>query len=75
VESENKGSWIRAAGRRAIIVASLIAIVSLLWVVLFVYTNLPTFALAVIALVSVVLLSVATAWAAVALPGRGSGAN
>jgi hypothetical protein len=61
-----------AASRRAVLVAALIAIVTLFWVALLVYTNLPTMAMAGIALVSLLLLSVATAWAAMAVPGRRS---
>lgn len=70
VESENKRSWINTAGRRTIVVASLIAVVTLFWVVLLVYTNLPVIALAGIALISILLLSVASAWAAAAIPRR-----
>jgi len=70
VASEKNGSWISTAGRRTIIVASLIAVVTLFWVILLVYTNLPTIALAGIALVSILLLSVASAWAAAAIPRR-----
>jgi len=75
VESENNTSWAGTARRRSIIVAALIAIVTLLWVVLVLYTNLPTIALAGVALISLLLLSTATAWAAVAIPRRGSGAD
>jgi len=73
VESEKKGSWISTAGRRMIIVASLIAVVTLLWVLLLLYTNLPGIALGAFALVGVALLSVASAWAAAAIPRRRSG--
>lgn len=55
-----------------IVVAALIAIVTLVWVALLMYTNLPTMVLGAIALVSLVLLSVATAWAAIAAPNRSS---
>jgi hypothetical protein len=75
VEPENKASWVGTAGRRTIIVASLIAVVTLFWVVLLVYTNLPAIALAGIALLSILLLSVATAWAAIAVPRRDSTSN
>ena len=70
--SEKNESWIGTAGRRTIIVASLIAVVTLFWVVLVVYTNLPILVLAGIALISLLLLSVATAWAAAAIPRRRS---
>ena len=70
---EKNRSWIMTAGRRTIIVVSLIAVVTLFWVVLLVYTNLPTIVLAGIALVSILLLSVATAWASAAIPQRRSG--
>jgi len=75
VKSENNGSWVGTARRRSIIVAALIAIVTLFWVVLLLYTNLPTLALAGVALVCLVLLSVATAWAAIAVPRRRSGSD
>jgi uncharacterized membrane protein YgcG len=72
VASEKNESWIGTAGRRTIIVACLIAIVTLFWVVLLVYTNLPMIVLAGIALISLLLLSVAAAWAAAAIPSRRS---
>jgi len=72
VESENNVSWVGTARRRMIVVAALIAVVTLVWVALLMYTNLPTIALGAIALVSLVLLSVATAWAAIAAPNRSS---
>lgn len=75
MESKNNVSWIGTAGRRTIIVASLIAVVTLFWVALLVYTNLPTVALVGIALISLLLLSIATAWAAIAVPARRSGSN
>ncbi len=73
--SENNQSWVGTVRNRMIVLACLIAVVTLLWVVLLLYTNLPTIALAGIALVSLVLLSVATAWAAIAAPNRGSGSG
>lgn len=75
MKSENNGSWVGTARRRSIIVAALIAIVTLFWVVLLLYTNLPTIALAGVALVCLVLLSVATAWAAIAVPRRSPGSD
>lgn len=72
VESDNNTSWIGTAGRRVIVVASLIAVLTLFWVLLLVYTNLPAIALAAIAVVGLLLLAVATAWAALAVPRRGS---
>lgn len=70
--SEKDKSWIGTAGRRTIIVTALIAVVTLFWVVLLVYTNLPTLVLAGVALISILLLSVASAWAAAAIPRRRS---
>lgn len=70
MKSETNRSWVVTARRRSIIVAALIAIVTLFWVVLLLYTNLPTIALAGVGLVCLVLLSVATAWAAMAGPKR-----
>jgi apolipoprotein N-acyltransferase len=72
VESDNKTSWIGTAGRRVVLVAALIAVLTLFWVLLLLYTNLPTIALAAIAVVGLLLLAVATAWAASAVPRRSS---
>jgi len=73
LESENNASSKKIAARRMIIVASLIAVVTLLWVALLLYTNLPAFALAGFAVVGLLLLAVATAWAALAVPSRRAG--
>lgn len=70
MESDNKTSWIGTAGRRVVLVAALIAVLTLFWVLLLLYTNLPTIALAAIAVVGLLLLAVATAWAASAVPRR-----
>ena len=67
-----KKTGMRAAGRRSIVLATLIVVVTFLWVLLLLYTNLPMVALGGIALVSLVLLSVATAWTAMAFPSRNS---
>jgi len=49
----------------------LIVVVSLFWVLMLSFTNLPWPVLAVIALLSLTLLSVTTAWTAIAMPRRG----
>jgi hypothetical protein len=67
-----KKTGMSAAARRYIILAALIVVVTFLWVLLLLYTNLPMLALGGIALLSLVLLSVATAWTAMAFPGRSS---
>ena len=54
--------------RRSILLAALIVIVTLFWVVMLLYTNLPTIAMAGIGLISLLLLAVATAWTAMAVP-------
>ncbi len=58
------------ARRRSMILAALIAVVTLFWALMLVNTNLPTLALVAIAVVSLALLSVATAWTAIAFPQR-----
>jgi len=52
------------------VLVPLIVAVSLFWVLMLLFTNLPWLALAVIALLSLTLLSVATAWTAMAMPRR-----
>jgi len=54
--------------RRAILLVALIVIVTLFWVLMLAYTNLPIIALFGIGVVSIALLAVATAWTAMALP-------
>lgn len=73
MESNNNSSWIGTARRRMIVLACIIAVVTLFWVMLLLYTNLPTIALVGIGLVCLVLLSLATAWTAMAAPSRRSG--
>jgi len=75
MSSEKSAPWISSAGRRIIIVAALIPVVTLFWVALLIYTNLPTLAMAGIGLISLLLLSVATAWAAIAVPRQHPGAD
>lgn len=58
------------APRRSLVLVALIVLVTLFWVLMLAYTNLPTLALGIIAVISIALLSVATAWTAMALPGR-----
>ena len=58
------------AARRAIILTLLIVAVTFFWVLILLYTNLPTFALAGVGLLSLLVLAVATAWTAMAFPGR-----
>ena len=70
MQNTNDKSGMSAAGRRSIILATLIVVVTFLWVLLLLYTNLPMLALGGIALLSLVLLSVATAWTAMAFPSR-----
>lgn len=53
---------------RSVMLVALIVVVTLFWVLMLAYTNLPTLALGLIAVVSVLLLSLATAWTAMALP-------
>lgn len=64
----NKGFGTR--GQRALILTVLIVTVTFFWILLLLYTNLPTLALAGIGLVCLLVLSVATAWTAMAFPKR-----
>ena len=70
VESEKNVSWVKAAGARTIVVVGLIGVLTPFWVYLVFFTNLPELALAGIALLMLLILSTATAWAAVAVPHR-----
>jgi hypothetical protein len=63
-------SWLDAAGRRTVLVASLLALVSLFWATVLVSTQLSTSFVVAIAALNVLLLSIAVAWAASALPKR-----
>ncbi|MFN2328770.1 MAG: hypothetical protein ABR612_07625 [Chromatocurvus sp.] len=58
----------RSVRNRALILFSLIVVVTLLWVLLLMYTNLPVLVLAIVGLLSLFLLSVATAWMVMAVP-------
>jgi hypothetical protein len=60
--------WLDAAGRRTVLVASLLALVSLFWANVLVSTQLTTSFVVAIAALNVLLLSIAVAWAASALP-------
>jgi hypothetical protein len=55
---------------RLLVLFPMIAVVTLLWTLLLKFTNLPALALAVVALTSLLLLSVTTAWTAIAVPRR-----
>lgn len=63
-------TWLDAAGRRTVLVASLLALVSLFWATLLVSTHLSTSFVVAVAALNVVILSIAVAWAASALPKR-----
>ena len=68
-DESNAAQW-RTVRRRGMVLVPLIVAVSLFWVLMLLFTNLPWLALAVIALLSLTLLSVATAWTAMAMPRR-----
>lgn len=70
--SQDNRSWVKAAGRRMAVVAALIVIVTLFWVALLFYADLSAWVMAGIAVVGLVLLSVAVSWAAMAAPARRS---
>jgi hypothetical protein len=75
MQNEQNLSWMSTAGRRTVLVSSLIALVSLFWVILLVNANLSFAVMAAIAVVSVLLLSTAVAWAASALPRRSASSH
>lgn len=58
----------KSVTRRSVMLVALIVLVTLFWVLMLAYTNLPTLVLGLIAVLSVLLLAVATAWTAMALP-------
>lgn len=68
--SENNASWVKSAGRRMALVAALIVVVTLFWVALLFYADLPALVMGGIAVVGLVLLAVAVSWAAMAAPRR-----
>lgn len=72
MQDNEHAARLRTARRRGMLLFPLIVLVTLFWVLMLSFTNLPVAALAVIALVSLFLLSVATAWTAMAMPSRGS---
>jgi len=71
VESQRKSPWLATAGRRTIILVSLIAVLVPFWLYLAFYTNLPTIVLGAVALLMLLILALATAWTAIAIPKRG----
>lgn len=75
MQDKDKTAGWRAARRRMFVLVPLIVIVSLFWVLMLSFTNLPLLALVAIAFLSLVVLSLATAWTAMALPGRGQRGN
>ncbi len=70
--SENNTNWIRTAALRTIVASALIVVVTMFWVYLLFYTDLSILALSGIALVCLLLLSAASAWATTAIPRRES---
>mgnify|MGYP006269569159 CR=1 FL=1 len=75
MESNKKSMWVGTAGRRMIVLVSLIAVLVPFWLYLAFYTNLPAIALGGVALLILLCLSVATAWAATAIPRRDASAG
>ncbi len=57
---------------RSIVLTALIVLVTLFWMVMLLYTNLPALALAGIGAVGLLLLAVATAWTVSAAPRQKS---
>ena len=56
--------------KRVLMLAALIVLVTFFWVLIFMYTNLPGIALIGIGLLCLLVLSLATAWTAMAFPTR-----
>ena len=56
--------------KRVLMLAALIVLVTFFWVLIFMYTNLPGIALIGIGLLCLLVLSLATAWTAMAFPPR-----
>lgn len=75
MQSNNKPTWIKTVGLRMIIVSAMIALLTMFWVYLVFFTNLPMLALAGIALLILLTLSTATAWTAIGVPRRESDAD
>ena len=73
MDSQHNDSWVKTARRRGLITGALIPAVTLYWVVLLMYTNLPPLVLGTVAVVSLLLLSVAIAWTVTAVPEGPSG--
>jgi hypothetical protein len=73
VQTQDQSSGFSTAQRRLLILAVLIVTVTLFWVLLLYFTNLPTVALVAVGLLSLVTLSIGAAWAAMALPGKDTG--
>jgi apolipoprotein N-acyltransferase len=73
MESNGKSSWVGTAGRRTLLLVALIAVLVPFWLYLAFYTNLPMLALAGIAVLILLLLSLTMAWAATAMPRRNVG--
>jgi hypothetical protein len=70
VESDKNPSWKKSAGMRMLLVVILIGVLTPFWVYLLFFTDLPMIVLAVIALIILLMFSMATASAAIAIPGR-----
>ncbi len=70
MQANDAKTGVSTASRRSLILTALIVAVTFFWVLMLFYTNLPTIALAGLALVSLLVLSVATAWTAMAVPSR-----
>lgn len=68
-KDRNSGSGTRT--RRSLILTVLIVVVTFFWVQILLYTNLPPLALVGLGLLSLLVLAIATAWTAMAFPGRG----
>ncbi|MEM1081841.1 MAG: hypothetical protein AAGH65_09700 [Pseudomonadota bacterium] len=61
-------TWVSAAGLRTVLLSILMVVVTLFWVMLVLNTNLPPLLLLGIGLLSILILSIATAWAALVVP-------
>ena len=70
MESDRSMSWINTAVRRSLLVAALLGLVSVFWAIVLTSPQLSTSFVIAVAALNVLLLSIAVAWAASALPTR-----
>lgn len=70
MQAKESSKGLGTPGKRALMLSVLIVAVTFSWVLMLMYGNLPTLVLAGIALLSLLVLALATAWTALAFPSR-----